>query len=214
VARPFEPAVSLTMANPRSNEVHVANDVRFCCVPSTRVPLAENCWVVPGAMQGGIGGVTVIVLTWDMVSAVVFVMPSATALMTVEPPVPVIDVARPCEPGSLLIVTLGSDEPQVTDVVTFRSLLSANVPMAVYCTVVPGAMLQSTGDTERDTRGTGGTGAGGFCSLTRHPAIKIKIAHAATVHGQGLFCMVFVPSKDADGINKINCAPSGGSIIV
>ena len=59
VARPFES----TFATPVSNEVHVENDVKFCCVLYTRVPVAENCWVVPGAMQGGNAGVTVIVLT-------------------------------------------------------------------------------------------------------------------------------------------------------
>ncbi len=63
VARPFEPAVSLTMAIPRSDEVHVANDVKFCTVLSTRVPMAVNCSVVPGAIHGGLAGVTSIELT-------------------------------------------------------------------------------------------------------------------------------------------------------
>jgi hypothetical protein len=63
VASPFEPGVSLTIATPVSDEVHVANDVRFCTVLSTRVPVAENCWLVPGATHGGFVGVTVIELT-------------------------------------------------------------------------------------------------------------------------------------------------------
>ena len=205
VASPFEPALSLTVAIPGANEVHVANDVRSCTVLSMRVPVATNCWDVPGAMQGGLAGVTAIVLTGDTASAVVPVMPSATALMTVEPEVMVAAVASPCEPGVLLIVAIpATDEPQVTDVVTFRLLLSANVPVAVNCAVVPGAMLESTGDTERDTRGTG---AGGPTSLTLQPATASTRAHAATIHGQGLLCIVFIPSKECDGENKTDRAP-------
>jgi hypothetical protein len=63
VASPFETAVSLTTAIAGVNDVHVANDVKFCTVLSTRVPVAANCWVVPGAMHGGFVGVTVIELT-------------------------------------------------------------------------------------------------------------------------------------------------------
>ena len=63
VASPFEPNESLTVATPVSDEVHVANDVKFCTVLSSRVPVAANCWVVPGAMHGGFVGVTVIELT-------------------------------------------------------------------------------------------------------------------------------------------------------
>ena len=63
VASPFEPGASLTVAIPVSNEVQVANDVKFCTVLSARVPVAANCWVVPGAMHGGLVGVTVIELT-------------------------------------------------------------------------------------------------------------------------------------------------------
>lgn len=63
VANPFEPGVSLTLATDESDEAHVANDVRFCFVLSSRVPVAANCWVVTGAMHGGFDGVTVIELT-------------------------------------------------------------------------------------------------------------------------------------------------------
>ncbi len=65
VASPFEPNESLTVTTPVFDEIHVANDVRFCSVLllSARVPVAENCWVVPGAMHGGLVGVTVIELT-------------------------------------------------------------------------------------------------------------------------------------------------------
>jgi hypothetical protein len=115
-------------------------------------------------------------------------MPLEIALMTVDP-MAMVAVASPCEPTILLTSAIaGSDELQVTDAVTFRLLLSANVPVAVNCTVVPGAMLESAGAIESDTKGAG---VGGLCSLVRQPAITIKIAHTATTNGQGLFCMVF-----------------------
>ena len=132
-------------------------------------------------------------------------MPLEIALMTVGPMV-MVAVASP----SVLIVAIpGSDESQVTDAVTFRLLLSANVPVAVNCTVVPGAMLESAGDTERDTSAAG---VGGLCSLVRQPAITSKVAHTATIHGQCLFCMVFVPFLDEE--NEMNGTHLEDSIIL
>lgn len=116
-----------------------------------------------------------------------------TALMTVEP-MAVVAVASPCEPGVLLTSAIPrSDEFQVTDAVTFRLLLSANVPVAVNCTVVPGAMLESAGATERDTSGAG---TGGFCSLARQLEIRSSTAHITEIHCQDLFCMVSVLKKN------------------
>jgi hypothetical protein len=109
--------------------------------------------------------------------------------MTLGPMV-MVAVASPCV---LIVAIPGSDESQVTDAVRFCLLLSENVPVAVNCTVVPGAMLESAGATERDTSAAG---VGGLCSLVRQPAIMSKVAHTATIHGQGLFCMVFVPFYD------------------
>ncbi|HUI67458.1 MAG TPA: hypothetical protein VL087_04555 [Nitrospirota bacterium] len=63
VASPCEPNKLLTVATAVSDEVHDANDVKFCTVLFTRVPVAANCWLVPGAMHGGLVGVTVIELT-------------------------------------------------------------------------------------------------------------------------------------------------------
>lgn len=102
----------------------------------------------------------------------------------------------------MLIVAIPvSDESQVTDAVTFRLVLSANVPVAVNWTVVPGAMLELTGATERETNGAG---AGGFTSEVLQPTNRSSTAYIATIHGQGLLCMVFVPFLDEE--NKMNCA--------
>lgn len=42
---------------------------------SDKVPVAMNCWVVPGAIQGGDDGVTAINDTCDVLRVVVAVMP-------------------------------------------------------------------------------------------------------------------------------------------
>ncbi len=77
------------------------------------------------------------------------ILPDA-AVMVVEP-VPT-DVARPLEPAVLLIVATDAEvELHVTDPVKFCVVLSEKVPVAVYCRVVPRAMLGLVGVTEMDT---------------------------------------------------------------
>jgi hypothetical protein len=192
VASPFELGSLLMVAMLVSSELQVTHVVKFCFVPlmSDNVPVAPNCCVVSGAMLGGFDGVTVIEATGDVVSAVDPVMLPEAAVMMVEPMV-MVAVANPCEPGILLIVAIPiTDESQVTDAVRFRLLLSANVPVAVNCTVVTGAMLELAGATERDTNGDG---VGGFCSLVRQLAIRSSAVHTTAIHGRGLFCMVSAP---------------------
>ncbi len=69
-ARPFEPAVLLTVATVVFDEVHVAQVVRFCMVMSARVPVAVNCCLYPLAILG-LDGVIAMVDTADTVSVVV-----------------------------------------------------------------------------------------------------------------------------------------------
>jgi len=117
-----------------------------------------------------------------VVSVVVPVIPSEIALITVGPMFMVV-VASPV----LLMVAIPvSDESQVTDAVTFLLLLSANVPVAVNCAVVPGAMLELTGATERDTSGAG---VGGSTFFVLQFTIRSSAAHTTTIHGRGPFCM-------------------------
>ena len=67
VASPFEPDALLMDAVAVFDEFQVAQAVRFCTVPSARVPEAENCAAVPLAMLL-LAGVTVIDATADEVS--------------------------------------------------------------------------------------------------------------------------------------------------
>ena len=55
VANPFDPAALLISAIAVFEESQVTDVVRFCVVLSEYVPVAVNCWVVPGAMLGPAG---------------------------------------------------------------------------------------------------------------------------------------------------------------
>jgi hypothetical protein len=125
VVSPFEPAVSLTLATPGSNDVQVAKVVKFCWVLllSDSVPVAVNRKLVVGEMLDGAGGATFIDATCAVVSVAVPVMPLETAVMMVVPVV-VVAVTRPLVPATLLMSAIPvSDEFQVTDVVIYALLL-------------------------------------------------------------------------------------------
>lgn len=196
VARPFEPAASLTVPLARFKDVHVANVVKTCDAPLARVPVAENCCVVRGAILAGADGDTVIDDTCDVVSVVVPEMPLETAVIVVVPMVAVA-VARPREPAALLMVaTPVFDESHVADVVMFTMLPSENVPVAISCTVVPGAMLESAGDTDRETSVT--SVAGELEITSEEPVQPCRKAEKSTmivvrvmlIHARHLLVMV------------------------
>jgi hypothetical protein len=124
VARPFEPAALLMVATAVLDELQVTDAVRFCVVLSEYVPVAVNCWLVPGPMLG-LAGVTereTRVAGFTVRLVVAEMLPDA-ALIVVEPAAT--GVARPLDPAALLIVTAPVfDELQVTDAVRFCVVLS------------------------------------------------------------------------------------------
>ena len=94
--------------------------------------------------------------TGDVLSVVDPVMIPEVAVMVVEPMFKVA-VASPCEPDPLLMFAIPvSDELQVTLNVRFRGMLSEKVPIALSCMTVPGAMLELTGVTDRESNTGGG----------------------------------------------------------
>src|SRR5262245_65472924 len=56
LARPRLPEVLLTTATDGFEELHVTEVVRSWVVPLLYVPMAVNCWLVPSAMEGLVGG--------------------------------------------------------------------------------------------------------------------------------------------------------------
>jgi hypothetical protein len=153
VANPFEPGASLTVPLAGFSDVHVANGVKTWVAPFARVAIALNCIVVPGAMLAGVDGVTTIEATCDVLRVVVPVMLLERAVIVVVPVLARAAVARPCDPAALLMfATVVSDEFHVVDVVMFRVLPFENIPKAVSCVVVPGAILWLDGEIEMETR--------------------------------------------------------------
>jgi len=68
------------------------------------------------------------------------------------------DEAKPLDPVVLLIkATEGVEEVQMADMVRFCIVLSVYVPVAVNCSVVPTAILESAGATVIETNATGVT---------------------------------------------------------
>jgi hypothetical protein len=59
VARPFEPAALLTAAMVASAALHVTEAVRSCLVLSEKIPVACNCCVVPSAILGLAGVISI-----------------------------------------------------------------------------------------------------------------------------------------------------------
>lgn len=109
----------LTVAMFGSEEVQVAQDVRFCTALFSSVPWAENCKDIVGAMLCGFDGVTESVVTGDVVSTVEPVMLLYTAVMTADP---VFDPAV-ARPSALINAIVASDELHVADVVRFTFVL-------------------------------------------------------------------------------------------
>jgi len=120
---------------------------------SEKVPVAVKCSVMPLAMLR-LAGVTVIKLsvaevTVNKVVPDMFVAGSV-AVIVVEPVTA--DVANPLLPAALLMVaTFRDEEFQITDAVKFCVVLFEKNPVAVNCSVVPGAILGLACVTEMDT---------------------------------------------------------------
>jgi len=91
VARPE----ALTVAVPETDDVHVT-DVKSCVLPSSNIPTALNCWVVPSAIETAFGStsidircaettVRVVVSLRDPTVAVIVVCPAPTVVASPEP---------------------------------------------------------------------------------------------------------------------------------
>ena len=117
VARPFEPAALLIVAAAVLVEPHVTCVVRFWFVASVYVPVAVNC-LVPVLRTVALLGVTAIETSCAAVtSSDVCPVTEPNVAEIVVAPMPVA-VARPFEPGALLIVARAVTlDAQVTCVV-------------------------------------------------------------------------------------------------
>ena len=108
-------------------------------LPSLKVPLAVNLRVVPFSIRG-LAGFTVIAVRCavEIVSPVDPLTEPRAALM-VTLPVARLD-AKPC---ALMVAAEGLEEVQRTLALMSCELESLKVPVAVYCLMVPTAMIES-----------------------------------------------------------------------
>jgi len=146
-ASPREAAVLLIVETAVDEEFQVTDSVMSWLLLSEKMPVAENCFVVPGAMDGLIG--STLSESSDAALTVSAALPEKVpdvAEMSVEPAATAAD--RPRDPAVLLTVATVVDvELQVTDAVRSCVLLSEKMPVAVNCLVVPRAMRAAAGDT-------------------------------------------------------------------
>jgi hypothetical protein len=153
VASPFKPAVLLIVATPVLVELQATDDVRSCTVVSENVPIAVNCLVLPRAMLVFVGVTTKALSVAAVTESVaeLDVTPVKDDVMLAPPTLTA--VALPCEPAALLMVaTPELDVAQVATVVKIWVVVSASLPVAVNCCVVPLGMLGAVGVTPIDSR--------------------------------------------------------------
>ena len=146
--------IVLMVATFVSDEVQLTWPVRLIRLPSLNVPIAVKSTVVP-CVALGLLGVTAIDVRVALVTFRVageLTMLANTAVIDAEPGEA--PVTKPCRLTALLIVaTDAGEEAQVTSVVKFCVLESANVPVAVSGSETPSGTLAGDGLTAMETKG-------------------------------------------------------------
>lgn len=144
---PRLPALLLTVATLGCEDVQAASVVRFCVVPSPKVPIALQNSDVPCAICGVVQ-LTAIDTRGDAVTVNAAggeVTPPSAAVMLVVP------LATPrAAPLEFTVATLVSDDAQVAIPVRFWVVALLKVPVAAYCTLPAGVMVLLPGVTAID----------------------------------------------------------------
>lgn len=120
--------VALIVAAAAFDDVQLTELVRFCVLPSLKIPVAVNWLVVPLAIE--FAGAVMLIdcrVAAVIVSTIAFeVMPFVVAVMLLDPVD--IPVARP---PAVMLAAAVFEEPQATELVKFCVLPSLYVPIAV-----------------------------------------------------------------------------------
>lgn len=132
-ATPLTKPDVLTVATVEVSEVHVAADVRFCWLPSLKVPVAVS-WSVPPRITTPFAGVTATETSSGAVtvSCVELFMAPEVAVMVLWPCAT--DVARPEE---LMVATVVLEDDHITELVRSCVLPPVKVPVALNCCITP-----------------------------------------------------------------------------
>jgi hypothetical protein len=148
-ATPVAKPALLIVAVAVAEELQFTLPVMFCVLLSVKVPVAVYCWVLPFAIELLAGATAIETSPGPLtVSEAVPVIVPEVAVMVTGPPAET-PVARPAVD---MEATPLAEELQFTLPVMFWVLLSVKVPVAVYCCVVPFAIVLLAGVTAMDTR--------------------------------------------------------------
>jgi hypothetical protein len=145
VARPVAEIVTA----PVLEELQVADEVRFCVLPSLNVPVAVNGWVVPSAIVEFAGATAIdCKAAGSTVSDDVFEAIDPDDAVTFVVPVATVEAS----PVVLIVATEGFDKVQITDPDRSCVLPSVKMPVAANCWVVPSGIEATVGVNEIETR--------------------------------------------------------------
>jgi hypothetical protein len=133
-----------------AEELHVTDPVMSWVVPSENVPVAVNCCNWPREIEELAGEMEIeVAVALDTLSvvpddavpvvAVILELPAATPM------------AKPAAPFTLMATAVGFEDVQFIEAVTFCTLPSVIVPMAVNWSLVPCAIVGFAGDTTTET---------------------------------------------------------------
>ena len=147
-ATPLASPLTAIVATVATEGVQLTELVRFCWLPSLKVPVAVNCCVVPAAMVG-LAGVTVM----EESVAVVTVKPVDPCAEPSEAEIVVFPLATEVAiPPGLTVATPVFELLQLAELVKSWMLVSLYVPAALNCWESPGASEEFAGLTAIDCR--------------------------------------------------------------
>ena len=144
VAKPNDPPALLTVTSDGFDDVHSAEFVTFCVVPSASVPVAFKLIEVPSATLP-LPGEIVIAVTASTVRLAVLLTPPSRQVIVTEPfdtPVTI--------PIPLTVATVAAEDVQPATVSTCCVVPSLKFPMACNDNVEPGARPALAGVTVID----------------------------------------------------------------
>src|SRR5258708_35841374 len=132
-ATPVANPPAAIVATVGSDELHAAELVRLCVLPSLKEPVAVNCWVCPGVIEA-VPGVTVIDTNTGAVTVRVAdpETPFRVALMFENPAATVV-----ANPPVWIVATEVTDEIHPAELVRLCVLPSLQVPAASHSWVLP-----------------------------------------------------------------------------
>lgn len=130
------------------DESHATWAVKLWVLPSSKVPIAENCWVVPWAMVEVAGRTAIEERSAALTVAMTLLLmaPEVAVMVTVPRSLPV------ASPLTVMEATLVGDALQTTVPVISCVVLSENVPVAVNCCTVPRGISAFSGVTLMEVR--------------------------------------------------------------